>query len=98
LVPGVDQGEADRDPFFWYWMLKVSDDVGTMYRDDNGGVMAPFAGGAATHGKRDLGGRIPPSATRLVIRFEPAARWSPPGAYRHELVIDLLAGCVVDPL
>jgi len=97
FVPGLEDHEKDADRFFWYWMLAVSDDVGTRYRDDNSGVLAPSVGGAATHGTRDLGPPIPATASRLVIRFQPASRFEPPGHYRSELVFDLLAGRVLEP-
>jgi hypothetical protein len=97
FVPGIEAHERDSDRFFWYWMLRVTDDVGTRYRDDNSGVMAPFVGGAATHGARDLGPPIPATASRLVFRFTPPSRFEPPGHYRSELVFDLLAGRVLEP-
>ena len=97
FVPGIEEHEQDADRFFWYWTLRVSDDVATHYRDDDSGVRAPSAGGAATHGARDLGPPIPATASRLVLRFEPPARFEPPGGYRHELVIDLRAGRVLEP-
>src|SRR5271165_164053 len=79
FVPGLGKEEDDEDHFFWYWMLHVSDDVGTQYGDDNGGTRGPAEGGAATHATRDIGRNIPDSATRLVIEFEP-----PPGSRSEE--------------
>ncbi len=96
FVPGIEAHEDDADHFFWYWMLSVSDDVGTRYRDDNSGVRAPSVGGAATHGTRDLGEPIPATASRLVIRFAPPSRFDPPGPYRSTLVFDLSAGRVLE--
>jgi hypothetical protein len=96
FVPGIEAHEVEADRFFWYWMLAVSDDVGTRYRDDNSGVRAPSEGGAATHGARDLGPPIPAAASRLVFRFRPPSRFEPPGPYRSELVFDLVAGRVLE--
>ena len=88
-VPGIEPAEDEADPFFWYWTLRVSDDLGTVYRDDNGGARGPSTGGLATHGSRDLGGHIPETAKRLEIGFEPPAGWVPPEPWRRQLVIDL---------
>lgn len=96
FVPGLEKEEEDDDPFFWYWMLHVSDDVGTQYRDDNGGTRGPAEGGMATDATRDLGGHIPDSASRLVIDFEPPSRWKPPAPWRDQLVIDLVARRVIE--
>jgi len=96
FVPGLEKQEDDEDPFFWYWMLHVSDDVATQYRDDNGGARGPAQGGSATHATRDLGGHIPDSASRLVLAFEPPPRWDPPEPWRDRLVIDLLARQVIE--
>jgi hypothetical protein len=96
FVPGLEVAEDNEDHFFWYWMLHVSDDVGTEYRDDNNGTRGPAEGGVATHATRDLGGDIPDSASRLVIEFDPPSGWEPPEPWRHELVIDLVARQVIE--
>ena len=96
FVPGLEADESPNDHFFWYWMLATSDDVGTEYQDHNNGTLARHEGGAATHGTRDLGGRIPDSATRLRISFEPASSWTPFNPTRQELVVDLVAKRVAD--
>jgi len=93
FVPGIEQAERDADHFFWYWMLYASDDLGT--DDHNGGAIAPAAGGPATHGTRDIGGRIPNDASRLVLRLEPASGWEPTESWRRDLVVDLLEKRVI---
>jgi hypothetical protein len=96
FIPGVEEDESSSDYFFWYWILAVSDDVGTEYQDHNNGCLARFEGGAATRGTRDLGGTIPESASRLTISFAPPSSWTPTQPIRQELVIDLQAKQVVD--
>lgn len=98
FIPGLEAHESDGDPFFWYWMLQASDDVGSEYADSNNGVRGPSEGGEATHTTRDLGGRIPDSASRLVIVISPASHWQPPEPCRQELVIDLESRVVVESL
>ncbi len=87
FVPGLDPAEGERG-FDWYWMMYASDDVGTEYADDNGGAFDP-SGGAASHGTRDIGGQIPPQASRLTLAFEPPQDWVPPEPWRREIVVDL---------
>lgn len=96
FVPGLTKEEEIADHFFWYWMLHVSDDVGTRYRDDNGGTRGPAEGGSATHATRDLGGDIPDSASRLMINFEPPSGWEPTEPWRNQLLIDLTKRCVIE--
>ena len=93
FVPGLQEYEDENEnkgPFFWYWMLRVTDDLGSEYRDDNGGAIARSAGGPATHGTRDLG-HIPENASWLFIDFEPVAGWTPGSTYVRRLTIDLVA-------
>jgi hypothetical protein len=90
FVPGLTKEEESANHFFWYWMLRVSDDVGTRYRDDNGAARGPAEGGPATHATRDLGGDRADSASRLVFEFEPPSGWQPPDPWHNQLVIDLL--------
>jgi hypothetical protein len=96
FVPGLEADESPDDHFFWYWMLTTSYDVGTEYQDHNNGTLARHEGGAATHGTRDLGGRIPDSATRLRITFEPPSGWAPTNPIRQELAVDLVALRLLD--
>jgi hypothetical protein len=93
FVPGLDRA-AGQHGFGWYWMMYASDDVGTEYADYNGGSFDPAAGGAASHGTRDIGGQIPPEASRLKLRFEPPEDWVPPEPWRREIIIDLRERCL----
>jgi hypothetical protein len=88
FVPGMDPGEGHHG-FDWYWMMYATDDVGTEYADYNGGAFDPAGGGPASHGTRDIGGQIPPQASVLTLRFEPAEDWVPPEPWQREIVIDL---------
>jgi hypothetical protein len=97
FIPGIEPSEEERDgAFFWYWMLSVSDDVGTHYRDDHGGTKEQAAGGAATTATRDIGGHIPAEASRLLLGFTPPGRWKPPEPWPRELQIDLMHRRVID--
>jgi len=65
FVPGIEPSEEETNGgMFWCWMLSVSDDVGTHYRDDNGGAKGPATGGMATPATRDIGGHIPSFSAR----------------------------------
>jgi hypothetical protein len=96
FIPGLEPDESPNDHFFWYWMLTTSDDVGTEYQDHNNGTLARHEGGVATHGTRDLGGRIPDSATRLSFTFEPPSGWTPTNPIRQGLAIDLVTLRLLD--
>jgi hypothetical protein len=96
FVPGLEEAEEADDHFYWYWVLEVSDDVGTDYQDHNNGCLGRSEGGPATHGTRDLGGRIPESATRLTLSFTPPWSWTPIEPIRQKLLIDLATKRVVD--
>ncbi|MGN9841363.1 hypothetical protein ACTMTI_24860 [Nonomuraea sp. H19] len=64
FVPGLRQHEMDtKGPFFWYWTLSIEDDLGTPYRDDNGGAFDP-GGETAAHETRYLGAPVPRSVDR----------------------------------
>ncbi len=82
-VPGLSGDTPTPD-----WGFTVSDDVGTPYVNDDSGSYDGHSGGAATHGRRNLG-NIPPSASRLMLEIYPAHDWQPPEPWRHSLVIDL---------
>jgi hypothetical protein len=43
----------------------------------------------ASHGTRDLGGQVPPQATRLILRFQAASGWKPPGPWHRQIDVDL---------
>ncbi len=90
FVPGLVESERKtKGSFFWFWTLRCSDDVNTYYNGNNSGAFDPKPGGPASHGSRDLGGQIPPEASRLTIEFRPAGGWSPPGPRHNQIVIDL---------
>jgi hypothetical protein len=93
FVPAIG---PDAQGFGWYWMVYASDDAGTEYSDNNGGAFDAEGTGPASHGTRDLGGLIPPGATRLTLRFEPPDDWTPPEPWRRELPIDLRRKCLID--
>lgn len=96
FVPGLRQHEIDlKGPFFWYWTLSAEDDLGTPYRDDNGGAFDPD-GKTAAHGTRYLGGPVPGSARRLRVNFTPAEGWTPTRSWCRELDIALPGGRVIE--
>jgi hypothetical protein len=98
FVPGIGTSEEEgNEAFFWYWMLSVSDDIGTNYRDDNGGAKEQATGGTATHAARDIGGHIPADASRLFLRFTPPHGWEPPEPWLRELQLDLTHRRDIDP-
>lgn len=91
-VPGLTRESVTPD-----WSFTVSDDVGTPYSGVDEGAYDGHSGGTATHAVRELGGRIPPDATRLTLQMVPGYdgsghQWSPPEPCRRELVIDLGTG------
>ena len=95
-VPGLAQGHVTPD-----WGFEATDDVGTAYRYDDEGMYDGHSGGTATHAVRELGGKIPPDATRLILRIVPGYdgvghQWNPPEPWRRELVIDLGTGEPID--
>jgi hypothetical protein len=90
FVPRINEGQGRFDLTAVYWMVHTSDDVGTRYNDYNTGAFDGASTGPTTHGSRDIGGQVPPEATRLTLRFEPAFGWDPPEQWRRELVIDLV--------
>jgi len=90
-VPGLTMDSPTPD-----WEISARDDVGTIYNENHTGAFDGSSGGASTHGIRDLGGRIPREATRLVITIEPAEEWVPPDPWRRELILDLRQGVVIE--
>jgi len=91
LVPGASFEEWHaRGPESFAWMVYASDDVGTVYRDNNSGAFG-HASGAAAHGVRDVGAAVPSDARMLELRFEsPFARPRP--GYPRSMVVDLVRG------
>jgi hypothetical protein len=91
FVPALNNGRSGRfDPTPVFWMVYASDDVGTAYNDYNTGAYDGSSTGPSSHGNRDIGGQVPPEATRLTLTFKPAFDWKPPEPWRRELVIDLV--------
>ena len=82
-----------RGPFFWYWHMTASDDLGTEYNQNDGGARGPRRGG------RQL---MPPGRRRahtirgqpLHATFEPPHDWTPPEPWIRYLRIDLGSGGV----
>jgi hypothetical protein len=57
---------------------------GNCTRHNGGAFDTATTGQPASHGTRDLGGQVPPQATRLSLRFQPAEDFGPPAdAPRH---------------
>jgi hypothetical protein len=88
-VPGLTRQSPTPD-----WSFTVSDDVDTKYSGVDEGAYDGHSGGVATHAYRELGGKIPPSATTLTLHFVPGynkamVEWHPPEPWTRELVIDL---------
>jgi hypothetical protein len=88
-VPGLSRGHVTPD-----WGFEATDDVGTSYNHDSQGAYDGLSGGIATHALREVGGNIPPEATRLRLRIEPGYdrtghQWSPAEPWQRELTIDL---------
>ena len=89
FVPGIIRGEP-----LSLWRMTASDDLGSEYsRNDTGAF--DCSGGEASHGLRDLGGRIPAEASFLLLRFSSGGDWEPPEPWRRELKLDLRSGSVV---
>lgn len=96
FVPGLREHETElKGPFFWYWTLSAEDDLGTLYRDDNGGAFDPD-GMTAAHGTRYLGGPVPGSARRLRVNFTPAEGWTPTRSWCRRLDVSLPDGRVTE--
>lgn len=90
FVPGVVQGEQ-----FSLWRLTASDDLGTPYNGNDSGAYDAGSGGDASHGSRDLGGRIPDGASVLLLTFAPGSEWEPADPWCRQLKVDLQSRSVV---
>ena len=91
-VPGLTEESVTPD-----WSFTVSDDVATAYSGVDEGAYDGHSGGAATHAVRELGGKVPRSATTLTLHFIPGydrsgRQWHPPEPWRRDLAIDLRTG------
>lgn len=99
-VPGLTPDSATPT-----WSLTVSDNAGTRYSGVDEGAYDGQSGGPATHGVRELGGKIPATATFLSLVFDPGydregdQQWVPTGPWKGELCINLRAGqvCHITP-
>jgi hypothetical protein len=90
FVPGLTPARTSGQGVFdCLWQLSASDDAGTEYNPNATGAFDPAGGGPASRGIRNLGGHVPPHASRLTIQFEPPSGWTPPEPWRSQLVIDL---------
>ena len=95
FVPGIEPDEDEiRGPFFWYWHMTASDDLGTEYNQNDGGARGPGRRAVATHATRDIGGHIPSEASHFTLTFEPPHDWTPPEPWIRYLRIDLGSGGV----
>jgi hypothetical protein len=90
-VPGMRVEETEACPFFWYWLVEASDDLGTEYNDNNSGWFSD-QGGDSTPGERDLGGVIPSGASALTLHFSLAGDSTPSGPWVGRLEVDLKTG------
>jgi hypothetical protein len=96
LVPGVRRAEADGDFFRYLVGVSYEADVELPWWPNDGGAIAPFEGGAATHGSRG-DWPLPPDAT--ILRFSLASP-NTAGFADHEnpageLLVDLAQGTAV---
>ncbi len=93
LVPGVSAAEAERNFFRFLADVSYDADVELPWYPNDGGVIAPFAGGDATHGARG-DWPLPPDATVLTFSIAGvnaagyADRENPAG----DLVVDMVRG------
>lgn len=93
LVPGVTAAEGEGNFFSFLVGVSYSADVKLPWYPTDGGAIAPFVGGAATHGARG-DWPLPPDATVLTFSLDPvdssgfADHQHPAG----DLVVDLVKG------
>jgi hypothetical protein len=96
LVPGVSAAEAEGN--FFRFLVGVSYDAGVElpWYPNDGGAIAPFEGGGATHGFRG-DWPLPPDATVLTFSLAgvDAAGFADPDDPAGHLVVDLGRGTAV---
>jgi hypothetical protein len=96
LVPGVGAAEARGDFFRFLVGVTYEADVELPWYPNDGGMIAPFEGGEATHGARG-DWPLPPDAT--VLTFSLASPdpdgFADPGNPAGNLVVDLARGTAV---
>ena len=98
FVPGMTDAKMQEGgpPFWWFWLVHTTDDLGTVYSDDNGGAIDTRRGGPATHGVQNLGGAIPVAAPRLMLTFEAPEGWQAPADSIRSLANDLRNRTIVE--
>jgi len=90
FVPGLTEERTSGRGFFdCLWGLSAFDDTGTEYSPNTIGAFDPASGGPASRGTRNIGGHVPPGASRLTIQFDPPSGWTPPEPWHRQVVIDL---------
>ena len=66
LVPGIAAEEEQSRPFSWLVGIEYAADVPLPWEPNDSGVIAPFEGGASTHGSR---GDWPLPRSARILRF-----------------------------
>jgi hypothetical protein len=96
LVPGVSAAEGHGNFFRYLVSVTYTADVELPWFPNDGGAIAPFEGGAATHGFRG-DWPLPPDATVLTFSLaspDPAG-FADPGNPAGNLVVDLTRSTAV---
>jgi hypothetical protein len=96
LVPGVAAGPAGKDFFRYLVGVSYAADVKLPWWPNDGGVIAPFEGGDATHGARG-DWPLPPDAKVLTFSIAAvnAAGFADSGNPAGDLVVDVAHGTAV---
>jgi hypothetical protein len=95
LVPGVTAAEDEGDPFRFLAGVDYHADVELPWHPNDGGVLAPFEGGDATHGARG-DWPLPPDATALTFQITGVGpNGLPDRSLAGNLVVDLVRGDAV---
>ena len=97
LVPGVSAAEAQGGFFRFLVGVSYRADVELPWYPNDGGAIAPFEGGDATHGFRG-DWPLPPDAAILMFSLapiDPAAGFADIENPAGELVVDLVRGSAV---
>jgi hypothetical protein len=96
LVPGVSAAEAQGDFFRFLVGVSYCADVKLPWYPNDGGAIAPFEGGDATHGSRG-DWPLPPEATVLTFSLagvDPATGFADTENPAGDLVVDVVRGDV----
>jgi hypothetical protein len=96
LVPGVSAAEAEANVFRYLVGVSYTADVELPWFPNDGGAIAPFEGGDATHGSRG-DWPLPPDARVLTFSLAgvDAAGFADPENPAGELVVDVKRGTAV---